>query len=275
MLIYALVRLGWKCMRMPRIMQIIFMLIGGLERLSLIDYPGKLSAIIFTKNCNFRCPFCYNPMLVCPSGSNNDSTEEGKKEGHSHQEEDDSFLIGEDDFFQFLKKRIGKLEAVVITGGEPTLHKDLPEFIDRIKALGFLVKLDTNGSNPELLEKLVRDKKIDYIAMDLKTDEKNYQKTVRVNIDFSKIAKSVKIIMGSNLPYEFRTTCVPGLMNRDVIFNMSGVIEGADKWYLQKFKSNTRLMSKDLMNKDSFSEKEMDAFVEIGKKHVKLCEKRG
>lgn len=254
------------------------MLIGGLEKLSLIDYPGYLSAVVFVKGCNFGCKFCYNPMLVLPYGKIKD-IERGREEGHSHQvKEEDYPLFDEGDLFQFLEKRVGKLEAVVITGGEPTIYDDLPQFIKKIKKLGFLVKLDTNGTNPEMLERLTDGELgelVDYIAMDLKADRENYEKVVGVKVDFGKIAKSVKIIMEGGLPYEFRTTCVPGFLDVSMLENMGEIISGADKWYLQKFKSDTGLVDKNLMNQEPFSDEEMKKFAQIGKKYVKDCQVRG
>ena len=251
------------------------MLVGGLEKLSLIDYPGYLAAVIFVKGCNFGCKFCYNPMLVLSCGKIKD-IERGREEGHSHQvKEEQSPLLDEGDLFQFLKRRVGKLEAVVITGGEPTIYNDLPEFINKIKELGFLVKLDTNGTNPEMLAELIEKKLIDYIAMDLKADQGNYAKAAGAKVDFGKIMKSVKIIMGSGLPYEFRTTCVPGFLDEEILENMGKIISGADKWYLQKFKSDTKLVDKDLMDREPFSLEEMKKFAQIGKKYVRNCQVRG
>jgi len=163
------------------------MLIGGLEKLTLIDYPGEVAAIIFTQGCNFRCQFCYNPMLVWPL---EDSKMKYRKD-HS--------LIEESDLFAFLRSRVGKLDGVVITGGEPTLHADLPEFINKIKALGYKVKLDTNGTNQEMLEKLINipltrgQNLIDYIAMDLKAPLDKYEKVTGAKVSLANIKKSVKI----------------------------------------------------------------------------------
>jgi len=133
------------------------MIIGGLEKLTLLDYPDHLAAIIFTQGCPFRCHFCYNPMLVWPNTGTDGKNKEEK--GFSP--------LSLENLFLFLRERFGRLEGVVITGGEPTLHPDLPDFIKQIKAIGYLVKLDTNGTNPLMLEGLIKDKLIDYIAMDL------------------------------------------------------------------------------------------------------------
>lgn len=242
------------------------MLFGGLQQFSLLDYPGHISAIIFTRGCNFHCRFCYNPMLVLPAA--------GKiKKNHR--------LIKEDDFFNFLKTRVGKLEGVVVTGGEPTLHADLPDFLKKIKKLGFKVKLDTNGTNPGMLEKLVKkarkresEKAIDYIAMDIKAPLEKYETVTGAPVDLRNIRKSVKIIMQSGIPYEFRTTLVPGLHAKEDVAKIGEIIKGADKWFLQFFKGDINLLDAAWQGKKAFSEKEMEAMAEIGRKYVKKCEVR-
>lgn len=231
------------------------MIIGGLEKLSLLDYPEHLAAIIFTQGCNFRCHFCYNPQLVLPH----------KAKG---------LTFSESDLFLFLKNRIGKLEGVVITGGEPTLHPDLPDFIKAIKDLGYLVKLDSNGTNPKMLQSLIDEKLIDYIAMDIKAPFKKYQETIGVAIDYNNLKKSVRIIMNSGLPYEFRTTLVPGLISATDIEVMGAEIKGAKKWYLQAFKSDTDLVNDSFESQKSFSSAEMKAMADIGRQFVSLCELR-
>jgi len=238
------------------------MLIGGLQKFSVLDYPGHLSAIVFTQGCNFRCQFCYNPMLVWP-------IEDGqKKYQKSH------FLIPEDDFFAFLTRRQGKLDAIVITGGEPTLHQDLPVFIKKIRDLGFKVKLDTNGTNPNMLQQLITDHLLDYLAMDFKAPTDKYEAVVGVKADFEKIKESVKIIMNSGLPYEFRTTVVPGLHTVADLQAMSETIRGAAKWYLQKFQSQPDLVNQSLQGAKSFSEAELQAMVVAVTDQVGLCEFR-
>ena len=240
------------------------MKIGGLEKLSLIDYPGYLSAIVFTAGCNFRCHFCYNPMLVWPSSELGGI--QNKEKGFSQ--------IPEEDLFLFLKDRVGKIEGIVITGGEPTMHNDLPEFIKKIKALGFKVKLDTNGTIPEMVKKIIDEKIIDYIAMDLKAPLEKYSTIVGVPIDCQKIVESVKIVIESGLPHEFRTTVTPGFLEKDDFSKMGQIIQGADAWYLQKFKSDTDLVDPLLQGKAAFSSKEMEEMAEIGSKFVKICQLR-
>lgn len=255
------------------------MIIGGLQKFSLLDYPGIVSAIIFTKGCNFRCHFCYNPMLVWPEKKvgkfkNMTSAQEaGEKKDHPL-----SYLpqepIEEDGLFDFLKVRQGKIEGVVVTGGEPTIHPDLPEFIKKIKNLGYLIKLDTNGTNPKMLGELIKKDLIDYIAMDIKAPKEKYEKVVGVKAGFKKIEKSVKIIKESNLPYEFRTTVAPGLLKKEDIAEMGKIIKGAEKWFLQKFQSETNLVDKNLQGLTSFMDTEMEEMAEIGRKYVKRCETR-
>ncbi len=239
------------------------MIIGGLEKITLIDYPGQLAAIVFTKGCNFRCHFCYNPLLVWP-----------ERETDEKKYEKDYSLISEDDLFLFLESRKGKLDGVVITGGEPTLHRDLPEFIKKIRAMGFKIKLDTNGTNPEMLKNLLAENIIDYLAMDIKASSDKYEQVTGVKVDFQNLQKSVKMIINSKLPHEFRTTLVPGLILLEDLKKMGEMIEGADAWYLQKFKSDVALVDRNLEKAIAFSQEEMQEMANVGKKFVKICELR-
>jgi len=244
------------------------MIIGGLQKFSLLDYPDCISAIIFTQGCNFRCQFCYNPMLVWPAKVGKSKYTQATEQQKVHPK------IKEDDLFVFLQSRTGKLDAVVITGGEPCLQKDLLKFIAKIKKLGFLVKLDTNGSYPEILVKLIEEKLVDYIAMDLKAPAGKYEEVAGKTTGFNKIKQSVKIIMQSGLPYEFRTTVVPGFLNKDDIGKMGKIIKGARIWYLQGFKSNVDLINQDLKGKVPYNARQMKELAEIGAKFVKKCEVR-
>jgi pyruvate formate lyase activating enzyme len=192
------------------------MIIGGYQKLTLIDYPGKVAATVFTVGCSFRCPFCHNPELVLGS----------------------QFGVGisEKEFFDFLKKRKGKLEGVCITGGEPTIQKDIIEFIDKIKKLGFLVKLDTNGSRPDVIKKLLDKKLLDFIAMDIKNCLENYSKTAGLKADLDRIKLSVDLIMNSRIDYEFRTTVVPGIHNEEDFKKIANWIRNAKSYYLQEYR---------------------------------------
>ena len=162
------------------------MKIGGLIKFTLIDFPGRPAAVIFTQGCNFRCRYCHNPELVYP---------------HLFTE-----TVSDEEIFAFLQRRQGSLEGVVVSGGEPTLHDDLPAFIARIKALGYAVKLDTNGSRPEMLQELIDKKLLDYIAMDLKAPLDKYSLITGVETNPEIIRKSMDLIRQSGLAYEFRTT---------------------------------------------------------------------
>jgi len=193
--------------------------IGGLEKSTLIDYPGRIAATVFLLGCNFRCPFCYSSELVLPEKM----AEQPK--------------IAEKAFFDFLKERQGLLEGVVICGGEPTIHKDLPDFIKRIKDLGFLLKLDTNGSNPEMLRELMQDGLVDYVAMDIKAPlGAKYDLVTGVKVDLDKIKESIEIIKGSGVDYEFRSTIVPSIHSKEDVIQMAKDISPAKKYYLQNFR---------------------------------------
>ena len=204
------------------------MLIGGFQKLTLIDFPGKLAAIVFTSGCSFRCPFCYNPELVLP--------EKIKSQPK----------IPEKDILDFLKEREGLLEGLVITGGEPTIHEDLPEFIKKIKKMGYSVKLDTNGSNPKMLKDLIGKKLIDYVAMDIKAPlkEKDYNKATGVKGALSKVKKSIKIIQNSGIDYEFRTTVVPTIHKKEDIIEIVRLISTTKKYYLQNFRPEKSINKK-------------------------------
>lgn len=225
------------------------MIVGGFQRFSLIDYPGKISAVIFTRQCNFRCKYCHNPELVLP-------------ERYSKE-------ISVSSIFDFLESRRNKLDAVTISGGEPTEHKDLSIIIRDIKNMGFLVKLDTNGSRPEILEKLIVDNLIDYLAMDIKAPFTKYNKITGVPVKIEKIKESIDIIMSSKVEYEFRTTVVKKLLNKEDLLNIAKGIKGAKRYYIQKyiflksFKKNPNL--------SSYSEKELEDIAFNIKKYVKKC----
>jgi pyruvate formate lyase activating enzyme len=200
--------------------------IGGLQKTTLIDYPGRISCTVFLIGCDFRCPWCYSSELVLP--------EKIKLQPR----------ISEKEFFSFLKERQGLLEGVVVCGGEPTIHKDLPDFIKKIKELGYLVKLDTNGSNPEMLKKLIDEKLIDYIAMDIKQCQKKYDLVTGVKIDFEKIKESINLIKNSGIDYEFRTTVVPTIHNKEDIIQIARDIAPAKRFFLQNFRPEKTIDSK-------------------------------
>ena len=200
------------------------MFIGGLQKTTLIDYPGKVACTVFLAGCNFRCPWCYSPELVL--------SEEIRKLSK----------ISRKDFFKFLKSRKGLLDGVVICGGEPTINKDLPDFIKQIKKLGYLVKLDTNGSNPEILKKLIKQKLIDYVAMDVKAVlGKEYKRATGGRANLNNIKKSINLIKNSEIDYEFRSTIVPGIHSKENIIKMAKQIGPAKAYFLQGFRAEKTL----------------------------------
>jgi pyruvate formate lyase activating enzyme len=191
------------------------MKIGGLQRVSLIDYPGRICAIIFTQGCNFRCPYCHNPELVDP-----------KRFGPATSEEE---------IFAFLEKRMGKLDAVEITGGEPTIHPDLERFIQALKAMKYLVKLDSNGSHPDVVEKLIEKGLVDYLAMDVKGPLEKYTRFAGVDVDIHAIQKSIDLIIQSGIEHEFRTTVVRSMLDLDDLLRIAERLKNAEVYALQAF----------------------------------------
>ncbi|MFO0763976.1 MAG: anaerobic ribonucleoside-triphosphate reductase activating protein [Candidatus Gracilibacteria bacterium] len=197
------------------------MLISGIKKTTLLDYPGKVATIIFTLGCNLRCGFCHNPEFVLPN--------------EVEKRMDD--LIPEENFFAFLEERKSFIDGVVICGGEPTLHKDLPEFAKKIKDLGLLIKLDTNGSNSTMLRYLIQEKLVDYIAMDIKHTFEQYGKITNVSIPIKQYSESISLIIRSQMEYEFRTTVIQGVHTPDDIAVIAQNIHGAKKYILQNFRT--------------------------------------
>lgn len=228
------------------------MKIAGLVKNSLIDYPGKITAIVFTQGCNFRCPYCHNPDLI---------DIKNKK-----------FLIPEKEIFDFLKKRKGLLDAVTITGGEPTLQKDLKSFIEKIKNMGYMVKLDSNGTNPVFLKELIDEGNVDYVAMDIKNTLEKYEK-VTGPVNLKNIQKSIGIIMDSGLEYEFRTTVLPRLHEIEDFEEVGQMIEGANKYFIQNFRSDNTL-NKTYESEKSFTVSELGHIQKTMNKYVKSCQIR-
>ena len=199
------------------------MKIHGLNKTTLLDYPEHLACTVFTGHCNFRCPFCHNGELVlCP---------------------DSQGTISEDEFFTFLDSRLKRLDGVAITGGEPTVNADLKDFIKKIKERGLLVKLDTNGSAPNVVKDLIDNSLIDYVAMDIKTSLSDYAKVCGLkSMDVDAISESIKLIMNSGIDYEFRTTVCKELHNKDTFRDIANMIKGCSKYYLQSYRSSDALL---------------------------------
>lgn len=227
------------------------MRITGLIKTTLLDFPGKVACTVFTYGCNFRCSFCHNARLV---------TEENPD------------IITEDEFFSFLSKRQGILDGVCVSGGEPTLQKDLPEFIRRIKEMGFAVKLDTNGYEPEILKSLIDNNLLDYVAMDIKTSPEGYSEICGTPIDIEKIKKSVSILKEGKVDYEFRTTCVKQYHTQGDFEKISQWLEGDSKYFLQHFEDSGYLIGDGL---SAFNKEETEGFAEIIEKRVPNIGLRG
>lgn len=223
------------------------MKIGGFHKFSLIDYEGKISAIIFTQGCNFRCPFCHNPELVIPELFGN--------------------TISFDEIQKFLEKRKGIIDAVEFTGGEPLLQDDIAEKIMQIKEMGFLIKLDTNGSLPEILSGLTE--LVDYIAMDIKAPLEDYSEIAKVTIDKIKLLKSIEIIKNKAKDYEFRTTLIKGFHNEERIQKMALTINGAKRYFLQKPHFSRNIVDPDFKLTGDFSDSELERLREIAARYVK------
>jgi len=229
------------------------MLICGLQRLSLLDFPGKLAATIFTGGCNLRCPFCHNALLVTRVP--------------------ESVILTEREVFAFLEKRRGILDGVCITGGEPLLQNDLRDFILGIRKLGFLIKLDTNGTFPEKLYPLISDGLIDYVALDIKNSPEKYPLTVGLPaFDPTPVFQSAAMLMNGSVPYEFRTTLVRGLHSREDIENIGALLNGAKNFYLQNFEDSGDLVgfadSGAQTGLSGFSAAELEEFKRILEKYA-------
>ncbi len=214
------------------------MLISGLQKLTLLDFPQVVSCIVFTHGCNFRCPFCHNSSLV--------------KEEYSNG-------ISEDEVLSFLHKRKSLLDGVVITGGEPLIHKDIDGFIKKVKDLGYLVKLDTNGTNPDMLQKLVKEKLVDYVAMDIKNSPTEYFKAAGTDKFSKEITESKDFLLKGTVPYEFRTTVVKGIHTKESLVELARWIKGADKYFLQQYKDSGSILEPSGL--EPFSEEEMKEFL--------------
>jgi len=222
------------------------MIINGFEGVSLIDYPGKICSIVYTSPCNFRCPFCHNPSLVT----------------------DNAKTLNEAGILEDIFSRSGFIDAVTVTGGEPALQPDLPEFFSKIKSAGLLAKLDTNGYLFEPVERLVREGLVDYIAMDIKTAPSKYARVTGRNDAWQKVEKTLKLVMKSGIDYCFRTTAVPGLVDAADFREIAGIIRGAKLYVIQQFENDITL-DKSMKKTGPYTEREIEEFFAIVKKDVK------
>lgn len=226
--------------------------LAGLQKTTFIDYPEKIACIVFTQGCNFRCGYCHNPELF----------------------ENKEPVLSVPAFFEFLNKRKGKLDGVVITGGEPTLHgKDLIEFIKEVKSFGFLVKLDTNGTHPDVLQELLNENLLDYIAMDIKAPLAKYKTITQTDIDTKIIKKSIDMIMNSGVDYEFRTTIVKSQLSVEDLRQIGELIQGAKRYYMQKFLA-TKILDETLMSEESYTDEEFKNLRTILEEYVDFVDYR-
>ena len=228
------------------------MKIKGLQKTTLLDFPGKVACTIFTGGCNLRCPFCHNASLVL-----------------APKDVDD---ISEEEFFKFIKKRVGVLDGVCITGGEPLLQHDIIPFMQKIHDLGFAIKLDTNGSRPQILKEIVELGLVDHIAMDIKNTLEKYPLSVGTDLNVDTIKESIEFIMSCGVSYEFRTTVVKELHTHEDMISIGNLISGAESYYLQAFKDSGDLICPEY---SAHSEKTMREMLNAVKPYVKLTELRG
>lgn len=228
--------------------------VKGWVKSSLVDFPGRIAASLFSGGCNFRCPNCHNADLVL----------------HCNQLPD----LAEDEIWAFLEQRRGLLDGVVLSGGEPTLQPDLLAFIARLHGLGFLVKLDTNGYLPDLLEEAIADRAVDYVAMDVKASLPKYAEAAGVEIDTTRIARSVALLLGSEIEYEFRTTVVPGLLDEDDIVRIGQRIAGARAYYLQQFVPRNTL-DPAMLDRQPYTASRIRAMAELAQPSVESVGVRG
>lgn len=226
---------------------------AGMQGLTLLDFPGKVACTLFVQGCNLRCPFCHNAPLVRAGVEN---------------------PYSEPDILTFLKKRQGLLDGVVITGGEPTLYTELLPFLKKVRALGYAIKIDTNGTNPDLLKEIISQGLADYVAMDIKNSPTFYAATTGISKpDIAAIEKSRDFLMSGKVDYEFRTTVVKGLHTKESIAELSCWISGAKRYFLQAFKDSGDLLSPSGLS--AFGEEEMHQLLEIAKIHTPSAQLRG
>ena len=229
-------------------------MISGLQKLTLLDYPGRVACTVFTGGCNFRCRFCHNAPLVLPELISEDITE--------------------DEVLKFLKKRIGVLDGVAITGGEPLMHKNIDGFLAEIHEMGYKIKLDTNGSFPDRLANVAKEGLVDRVAMDIKNSPEKYGETVGIeNFDISKVEKSKNFLLEGHIDYEFRTTVVKGLHTKESLTEAAKWIAGANEYYLQQFKDSGNVI--DINGLSAFDEKEMHELADCVSAYVPAVHVRG
>jgi pyruvate formate lyase activating enzyme len=227
------------------------MVFGGIQKSTLIDYPGKVASVLFFSGCNFHCPYCHNPELA---------------KGTALE------IWPEQAAYDFLEKRKGFIEGVVISGGEPSLHPDVIRICRTIRQMGYPIKLDTNGSRPKVLEELISGNLVDYVAMDIKTVPEYYPKYIQENCNTDAIASSIRLIKTSGLSHEFRTTCVRPLIDRHIVERICDLIQGADLYVLQQFRLS-HVLNPDFFKAHDYciTESDLLEFRTIAEKWVASC----
>jgi pyruvate formate lyase activating enzyme len=230
------------------------MMIKGFQKLSLIEYPGKISAIVFVGKCDFRCHFCYNIDLV----KNYDKLPD----------------VPEKEILDFLSTRKGLLDGIAITGGEPTLYKDLPDFIKKVKDLGFLVMLETNGSNPRMIKELIDKKLVDYIAMDIKAPLEKYDEVAGVKVNKKNIQESIDIIRNSGIDYEFRTTVIPKHFKEEDSLAIGKWLNGSKRYILQQFRPE-KTLNEDYRKMEAYSPEKLKELADLMKPFFSSVKVRG
>lgn len=231
------------------------MILKGLQKLTLLDFPGKIACTVFSGGCNFRCPFCHNASLVLGERLSESPT------------------LSEEDFFAFLKKRRGMLEGVCVSGGEPTLYPDIIPFLINIKELGYSVKLDTNGYRPSVIREAVAANAVDYFAMDIKNSKESYARTVGVpDFDISKIEESISYLMSCGVDFEFRTTLVRELHSEEDILSIAKWLEGPEKYFLQTFENSGDLIDESF---SGYDKNETEYLLKLLKPYVPNAQIRG
>lgn len=226
-------------------------MIGGLQKVTLLDFPGKIACTVFLTGCNLRCPYCHNPELVLPQDS--------KK------------YISEGELFKFLVSRKGKLDGVCITGGEPTVHPELPFLIRRIRDMGFLIKLDSNGTAPEMLEYLLREKLLDYVAMDIKNAPSRYVETCGADV-IEQVKKSAALLKNGNIDYEFRTTVCHPFHSPKCMEEIGRWLRNAKRYYIQPFVDSGNLLGSGI---SAMEKPELEALLSAVKPYIPAAELRG
>ena len=228
------------------------MILKGLQKTTLLDFPEKVACTVFTGGCNMRCPFCHNASLVISPSENSD--------------------ISEKEFFEFLSKRKNILDGVCITGGEPLLQRDIEDFMKKIRDMGFALKLDTNGSYPDRLRSIIDKGLVDYVAMDIKNSKEKYPLTAGVDIDISKISESISLLLEDKIPFEFRTTVVKELHTPEDIVSISEWISGAKAYFLQSFTDSGDIIASGL---SAYSPEEMKSILTLVQKNIPSAKLRG